>query len=283
MTLSESLEQLVAVTDVEARLQTDPVRFVRRYEALEDQEVVAFFASQLAFGRVASFAAPLNAILAEANAHGGPSAWVRGFSEHRASVLHELNYRWIWPPDFVSITRALGAMLREAPFSHHFHGTSAREVLDRGVGRLAELAVPRTRGVRAFLARPAGGSACKRWCMFLRWMVRPDDGIDLGLWTHLDPAILVTPLDTHVHRIARLTRMTERRTANWRTAEEITAVLRQIDASDPVRFDFALAHLGISGACTATFDPEVCPDCALRALCREGTPRRRTRRRAARR
>lgn len=282
MSLARALEQLVASTDLQTRLGRDPVRFARRYVQPEDQEVAAFFASQLAFGRVASFAAPLDLILGEADAAGGPRAWLEDFDPARASVLGSLNYRWIWPQDFVAITVGLQTLLRDGPLSAAFSGPSAREILISGVGALAARTPSRTRGARSFLASPSAGSACKRWCMFLRWMVRPDDGIDLGLWTHLDPSMLVTPLDTHVHRIALLTGLTERKTANWQTAEDVTRSLRAIDHRDPVRFDFALAHLGISGGCTGRFEAEVCPACALRSLCREGSGRRRSPRTAAR-
>ncbi|MBW2258057.1 MAG: DUF2400 family protein, partial [Deltaproteobacteria bacterium] len=124
------------------------------------------------------------------------------------------------------------------------------------------------RGFRTFLPSPTGGSACKRWNMFLRWMVRPPtEGIDLGLWDSLPPSALVVPLDTHVLRIARLVGLTRRRDGSWRTAAEITANLRLLDPDDPVRFDFALAHLGISGACKGRRDEAVCSACPLRPVC----------------
>ncbi|NJN14757.1 MAG: DUF2400 domain-containing protein [Planctomycetes bacterium] len=96
----------------------------------------------------------------------------------------------------------------------------------------------RRRGVRFLLPRPAEGSACKRPLLFLRWVARPDDGADLGLWSALDPARLLVPLDTHVYRIAYWLGLTDRKRPSWRTAEEVTAALRAFDPADPVRFDF---------------------------------------------
>jgi uncharacterized protein (TIGR02757 family) len=104
--------------------------------------------------------------------------------------------------------------------------------------------------------------------MFLRWMIRsPREGIDLGLWTTRSPAALIVPLDTHVLRIARFVGLTARRDDSLRTALEVTDGLRRFDPDDPVRFDFALAHLGISGACRGHRDPEVCPSCPLTSVC----------------
>jgi endonuclease III len=99
-------------------------------------------------------------------------------------------------------------------------------------------------------------------------MVRGPDGVDLGVWRGVPPAALVVPLDTHVHRVARALGLTRRRDASWRTAEEITAGLRRIDPDDPVRFDFALCHLGMSGRCPARRDPARCAECVLAAECR---------------
>ena len=104
-----------------------------------------------------------------------------------------------------------------------------------------------SRGLRFLMPSPNTGSACKRWCMFARWMVRPADGIDLGLWGHVDPSALVMPVDTHVFRIATALDLTRRRQADWKAALEITARMRTLFPNDPVRYDFALAHVGISG------------------------------------
>jgi uncharacterized protein (TIGR02757 family) len=81
--------------------------------------------------------------------------------------------------------------------------------------------------------------------MFLRWMVRPDDGVDMGLWSCVSTAELVMPLDTHTTRISFLNGLCPSRGATWRNAERVTAALRRFDAADPVRFDFALSRLGI--------------------------------------
>jgi uncharacterized protein (TIGR02757 family) len=120
------------------------------------------------------------------------------------------------------------------------------------------------------LTSPDDGSACKRLNLFLRWMVRPDDGVDLGPWTALTPADLVVPLDVHVLRISRFLGLTRRSDASWRTACEVTDGLARLDPADPVRFDFALSHLGISGACRGARHPDACPLCPLDPVCTAG-------------
>jgi endonuclease III len=101
-------------------------------------------------------------------------------------------------------------------------------------------------------------------------MIRGPDGVDLGLWKGVPASALVVPLDTHVHRVGRALGLTARRDASWRTAEELTASLRRIDPTDPVRYDFALCHLGMSGLCPSRRDPARCAACPLRGSCRAG-------------
>jgi uncharacterized protein (TIGR02757 family) len=76
-------------------------------------------------------------------------------------------------------------------------------------------------------------------------MVRRNDGIDLGAWDNVSPSILIVPLDAHVGAVSRRLGLTRRASADWRTAEEITARLRSVDPLDPVRFDFSLCRSGM--------------------------------------
>lgn len=114
---------------------------------------------------------------------------------------------------------------------------------------------------------PFLGSACKRHHLFLRWMVRSGDGIDFGLWRSVSAADLLVPVDTHMARLARAIGLTDRTTADWRTAEEITASFRAVCPEDPVRYDYALTRVGILGDCTAK-RPGVCGRCPLAPVCR---------------
>lgn len=101
---------------------------------------------------------------------------------------------------------------------------------------------PRT---RKHIASPEKGSTCKRINMFLRWMVRRDNtGVDFGIWSNISPALLICPIDVHVARVARKLNLLQRAQTDWQAALELTARLRQFDAADPVKYDFALFALG---------------------------------------
>ena len=94
---------------------------------------------------------------------------------------------------------------------------------------------------------PARGSSAKRINMFLRWMVRRDAaGVDFGIWKSIPPAALMIPLDVHVGNVARSLQLLHRKQDDRRAVEELTAVLRQFDPLDPVKYDFALFGVGIN-------------------------------------
>lgn len=91
-----------------------------------------------------------------------------------------------------------------------------------------------------------GDSACKRLAMFLRWMIRRDSPVDMGIWERCQPEKLIIPLDTHVHRQALNLGITKRKSADMRTAQEITDYFSDIFPGDPAKGDFALFGYGVN-------------------------------------
>jgi uncharacterized protein (TIGR02757 family) len=96
------------------------------------------------------------------------------------------------------------------------------------------------------IASPERNSTCKRLNMYLRWMVRQDKkGVDFGIWRKISAADLICPVDLHVARVARGFGLITRKQTDWHTAMELTTVLREMDDTDPVKYDFALFGLGV--------------------------------------
>lgn len=96
------------------------------------------------------------------------------------------------------------------------------------------------------VSAPMKNSACKRLCMFLRWMVRHDQaGVDFGIWSKISPKQLVCPLDVHSQRTAEKLGLVDSGPTNWKKALDLTRQLKQFDVNDPVRYDFALYGMGI--------------------------------------
>ena len=96
------------------------------------------------------------------------------------------------------------------------------------------------------ISSPLQKSTCKRLNMFLRWMVRKDKcGVDFGIWNTIPTSELICPCDVHVDRVARKLGLIKRKQTDWQTAVELTAKLKEFDANDPVKYDFALFGLGV--------------------------------------
>ena len=247
--------------------------------APDDREVVAFCAAALAFGRVASVLQSIESLLAVMGPH--PAAFVRAFDPPlQRAAIDPLVHRWIRGRDLVALLLILQRMLREERTIERFFvagddpaAPDISAALDafstRALQtdlRVAYGRVPQRPGVCYFFPRPSAGSACKRLNLFLRWMVRRD-AIDLGTWTLVSPARLIIPLDTHVIRLGRCLRLTRYASPGWKMAAEITSSLRAINATDPVRYDFSLCHVGMMSACgygRAQGDRQ----CPLRGSCR---------------
>ena len=283
--LKAPLERLYATFN-HTESAVDPVHVVRRYTTAADREVVAFCASALAFGRVASVLNTTESLLAVLG--DSPAAFVRDFDPVRdGDRLRPLVHRWIRGVDLVALLWILRRMVAEAGSIERFflagHSASASDVgpaLNRFAARARAIDLDEVygdrvgqRGVTYFFPRPDAGSACKRLNLFLRWMVRRD-AVDLGVWSGLPQSQLVVPLDTHVIRVGRCLGLTRYRSPGWRMASEITKSLRCLDPEDPVRFDFSICHLGMMDACGFN-RPQRDDRCPLRGVCRPAGRRRR--------
>lgn len=273
-TLRSMLDRAEQACDVPARIATDPIGIVRRYERTEDLELVGLLASCLAFGNVKALRASIERALASL----GPDLSVLDDPPHVHAALRDFQHRMVRGDELARVLVGARSLQRKHgslgdAFALHLARTGAlRQALAAWVSDLRRegqfaLADPARRGPAHVLSDPSGPSACKRLMLYLRWMVRPNDGVDLGLWRAVSPSILVIPLDVHVHRLARNLGMTAASSASWRAAEQITAVLRLIAPHDPVRYDFALCHLGMANGCPERFDPSTCGACAIRRGC----------------
>jgi uncharacterized protein (TIGR02757 family) len=264
------LDGLLASFDRAAHRKNDPVDLVHGFTADADREVAGLVASSLAFGNVVSIRRSVRRVL---DALGpSPSAAIDALSyEDLRDRLGGFVHRVYRGPDVARMLAGAAELRRQDgsigdALDRHFREThgDVREAFARLADRLRG---PRpSRGLRHLVPDPRAGSACKRLMLYARWMSRPADGVDLGVWP-FPAARLVIPLDTHVHRIAKNLSLTRRNDASWRTAEEITSTLRRFDPDDPVKYDFAICHLGVSRACPSRRDPVVCDRCALRPIC----------------
>ena len=90
----------------------------------------------------------------------------------------------------------------------------------------------------------AGVSACKRICMFLRWMIRREEP-DLGLWRKMDQRKLYAVMDVHVCQLTAS--ILSRKQADWKTCTELTEIFRSWSEDDPLKYDIALMTIADHG------------------------------------
>lgn len=276
--LRATLDAFLAAADRAALAHADPVSLVRPFEDPHDREVAGFLVAMLAYGRVAAIRKKSADLLDRL----GPEPAERVDRGRAPLALRGFVYRFQRGDDLPRLARAIGRVRRASGSlgAAFVEGADPADV-DYGPAMAALVARvrgairgPLTYGLRFLLPDPASGGAAKRLCLFTRWMVRPDDGVDLGVWSSLglavQPAKLLVPLDTHMARIARYIGLTERRTNDLEAARQITRALRALRPEDPVAYDLALCHLGISGACPRRRDRDKCAGCPIRSICRLG-------------
>ena len=239
-------------------LEWDPLSVIREFRGTPDQEYIALVSALFAFGGVKQIIASVRNAIERIGLVESPGILGHDL-ESLNPVLNGFRHRIYVDRDLVHLTllyqqscRVYGSL--KSHFLHHHRQED--DTIEAGLrGLISDYrqwsdVSHHSPGphFRHMLNSPEGGSTCKRWLMFLKWMVRPDDGIDLGLWSgqpELTPRQLLIPLDTHLFKISKKLGLTRKKTANWMTALEVTRNLAQIDPRDPTRFDFSLCRYGM--------------------------------------
>ena len=275
-TLKNTLDKFYRDYDFKGRLGHDPIEFPHRYEYPRDVEVSAFIASSLAYGKVELFKPVIEKILSEMGSNPYEFLLEFGIKRHRR-LFEGIKYRFNESEDLIALLFILHKILTrnkslENVFMKFFR-SDALTIEEGLTGFVASLLQINTSpvygkdikpaGLRQLFPSPVDGSACKRANLFLRWMVRDRD-IDFGIWEGIPKKKLVIPLDTHIARISRCLGFTERKSQDWKMAVEITEALKRFDPEDPLKYDFALCHHGISGVCKGEKNGEECKGCMLK-------------------
>ena len=230
----------------------DPLQFPHLFNDDRDIEVMAFVASVIAYGNVKQIINSLSKFLEISNNQ--PFKFIQGFTTGKP-IASKFVHRFYSSKDISRLFLLLH-------FAHSEFGSLKRLFLSGYSPRDENLKNAITnfniyfltkaqkefselsRGIVFMFPLPEKGSACKRINLFLRWMVRKDD-LDFGLWNEIPTSKLVIPVDTHVARICRQLKLTKRKNVSWQMAEEITNNLKKFDSEDPVKYDFAICHIGM--------------------------------------
>ena len=265
------LRDALLATDRAALAARDPIAEVRCLPHAE-WEVAAHLVGAFCYGAVPQIRKTARHLFDAMD--GAPTQFVRAMRRGELrDRLGDFRYRMTAADDLDRLAFSLGSL-------HRSHGSlEAAFVATGGEGEIiARLGgyveairgcspEPLSRGFAYLTPHPASGSAIKRWLLLLRWLVRPDDGADLGLWRAVDCAELIIPLDTHTSRLSRALGLTSRTTVDLQMAREVTAQLATVAPLDPVALDMPLCHLGIARDCLHRYAESICEGCALRPLC----------------
>lgn len=255
VSMKKRLESIYRQYHHAAYLGTDPLCVVRQADGAAEREVVGLLAAVLSYGRVETIIRSVSLIMEVASNDLLTFLTDTTFSAKKR-LLHGFKHRFNTGEDIARFLTVVAEIVkRHGTIESFFTSSDKQEIPDIRTALISfsERILTMTEKLTGSVSRsfcylvpsPQRGSACKRLNMYLRWMVRADDGIDLGIWKMVLPAALVIPVDTHIARIALHLGMTCRATTDWIMAEEITAALRQIDPVDPVRFDFSLCRAGM--------------------------------------
>jgi uncharacterized protein (TIGR02757 family) len=268
--LKTYLDGLVARYERPDFVAEDPISIPHAFDDPDDQAIIGLYAALLAWGRRDVMLRKL-ADLCERMDY-APARFVRSFDRVRdAGALDGFKHRTFQPTDAVWLTHTLRLALErhgtlEAVFADHLPPRDAGAPFPLGAAiqgfstTLMTIDPATPQRLRKHLARPAAGSACKRLCMYLRWMVRPGP-VDLGCWSRLTPPMLMLPLDVHAGRQARALGLVGGRKSNdWKAVQRLTAACRRLCPTDPARYDFAFFGVGAQGD---TLDPRFTGDAAV--------------------
>ena len=225
-------------------LDGDPSWFMHQVEGAENREATAFTASCLSFGSRSQFMPKMRGLLDCAD--GDLDGWIRngGFERRFRRGCGDCFYRFFTCGHMRAFFDAYRSLLDECGT---LGGYVRREAGGDGFSAVAAICRRFARAGSPGVVPQDAQSACKRVCMFLRWMVRTGSPVDLGLWSgFMDRRRLVMPLDTHVMRQSVRLGLIPAATASMRTARRLTAVLAEVFPDDPLKGDFALFGYGVN-------------------------------------
>lgn len=233
-------------------IANDPVSIPHQFTLKQDIEIMGFIAATLAWGQRKTIINKCNELVQLMD--GAPFDFIKNHQDtdlkrflafkHRTFNNTDTLYFIEFFKDFYATHESLEEAFTKGLTTESANTKTALENFQQIFFSLEDYPV-RT---RKHIATPARNSSCKRINMFLRWMVRKDNkGVDFGIWQNISPAQLVCPCDVHVERVGRKLGLISRPKTDWQMAVELTQNLKQLDPSDPVKYDFALFGLGVEG------------------------------------
>lgn len=229
-------------------IETDPISIPHQFSKKEDIEIASLLVATIAWGQRISIINNGNKWMRLMNDE--PHDFILNFSKKDALRFNEFVHRTFNATDCIFFLNALKNIYikhngLESAFSKNLKNNEPDVKQAITDFRKLFLSFPHEYRSEKHISNPSAKSSAKRLCMFLRWMVRKDKhGVDFGIWKKIKPHQLCLPLDLHTGNVSRKLGLLTRTQNDWQAVEEITAVLRKFDSTDPIKYDFSLFGLG---------------------------------------
>ena len=231
-------------------IEDDPICIPHQFSLKQDIEIMGLFASVFAWGQRKTIINKCNELSNRMDNR--PYDFILNHQDSDLKGLLGFKHRTFTDTDLLYFVSFLNKWYKdneslEFAFSKHLNPKDKNiEKALTGFRLLFESNDEAPRRTLKHVSSPSQNSACKRLCMYLRWMVRDDDSkVDFGIWKTIKPSQLICPLDLHVQRTAIKFGLLQREQSDWKAALELTDNLKQFDKKDPVKYDFALFGLSI--------------------------------------
>lgn len=254
MTKSIDFQQLKLFLDERANrynrpefIDTDPIQVPHQFSRKEDIEIAAFMTATLSWGQRKSIIKNANRLM-EMMDH-APFDFLSYANRADRERIAQFVHRTFNGDDCLFFIDSLKDIYQnheglEAVFTQGYaSGGTIFATLQSF--RMQFLSVAHEKHARKHVADVSANASAKRLNMFLRWMVRHDpNGVDFGLWKNIPASSLMLPLDVHSGDVARALGLLSRKQNDWKAVDEVTSILRAFNATDPVKYDYALFGIG---------------------------------------
>lgn len=247
MITKTELDKLVEKYENKTFIESDPIQIPHRYKDKEDIEIVAFISALFAYGSRKVFIPKLDELFSKMGKK--PLEYIKN---GEFSNLINFNYRFAKENDVIEILKILSKLYNsnetiQTLFRYGYEQKSDIKGMLQVVTDYFYLNSTDNigEGFYFMLANPKNNGAMKRLNMFLRWLVRKPP-VDFGLWDFIPTSELLIPLDTHVAKISREMNLLTRKSNDFKAVLELTDKLKQFDANDPTKYDFAIYAKGIN-------------------------------------
>lgn len=248
--LKPFLDEWVGKIEQPDYINEDPILFMHAFNKKEDQLLAGFFAATMAWGRRDIVIRKVRDFLDRMDNQ--PTKFITHFEEHDAGRFEGFKHRTFKPIDMKWLVKILQSIHLNYDSFEAFWANCYKRAKENNCPLMSVFheqffaqhpEAPQR--MRKHVSDADKKSSCKRLYLFLRWALRNDSPVDLGLMDFMGQSELMIPLDVHVARQARALGLLSRTYNDWWAVQELTEALRLLDPKDPAKYDYALFGLGV--------------------------------------